>query len=86
MLLHAQYAADHAATVVIKSRNTDVFQAECLGMCKPISSKLLLHTGKAINVRTVDMQAVRQQICDDIIHALIGFHAITGCDSLSAWL
>ena len=84
MLLHAHYAANHAAVVVIKSVDTDVFIIS-LGMSKQFSSRLLFHTGTGTKVRTIDLQAIRSQIGNDITHALIGLHAITGCDSVSGF-
>ena len=83
MLLHAYYAASHSAVVVIKSVETDVFIIS-LGMSKQFTSRLLFHTGTGTKVRTIDLQAIRNQIGDDII-ALIGLHAITGCDSVSGF-
>lgn len=84
LLLHAHYVADHAETVVVKSMDTDVFIIG-LGMSKQFSSELLLHTGTGKNTRTINLQVIREQIGDDIAHALIGLHAITGCDSVSGF-
>jgi 5'-3' exonuclease len=84
MLLHTHYAASHSAVVVIKSIDTDVFIIS-LGMSKQFSSRLLFHTGTGTKVLTIDLQAIRSQIGDDITHALIGLHAITGCDSVSGF-
>ena len=84
MLLHAHYAASHSAAVVIKSVDTDVFIIS-LGVSKQFSSRLLFHTGTQAKVRTIDLQANRSQIGDNIAHALIGLHAFTGCESVSGF-
>ena len=82
LLLHANYTADHAATVVIQSLDWDVFIIG-LGMWKQFSSELLLHTSTGTNVRTINLQVVRQHIGDDIAHASIDLRPINGCDSVS---
>ena len=84
LLLHAHYTAVHAATVVIKSLDSDVFII-CLGMWKQFPSEQLLHTSTGTNVRTINLHVVRQQIGDDIVHALIDLRAINGCDSVSGF-
>ena len=56
-----------------------------IGMSKEFLSGLLFHTGTGTKVRTIDFQAIRNQLGNDITHALIGLHAITGCDSVSGF-
>ena len=81
MLLHAQFAANTAANIIIKSLDTDVFIIS-VGMSWHIQSNLLLHTGKGATVRTVNIQEIRQQLGESTTNALIGLHALTGCDSI----
>ena len=84
LLKYAHYTADHAATVVIKSLDSDVFII-CLGMRKQFPSEQLLHTSTGTNVRTTNLQVVRQQIGDDIAHTSIYLRAINGCDSVGGF-
>ena len=69
---------------MIKSLDSDVFIIG-LGMWKEFSSELLLHTSTGTNVRTINLQVVRQHIGDDIAHASIDLRAINGCDSVSGF-
>ena len=82
MLLHAQYAAERAPSVIIKSLDTDVFII-ALGVSQHITSQFLPHTGKGVTVRTIDLHDIRQQVGVGITNALPGLHALTGCDSVS---
>jgi 5'-3' exonuclease len=84
MLLHAHYVADHSEVVVVKSVDTDVFII-CLAMSKEFSCQLLFHTGTETKIRTIDVQLVRKQLDDEISQAMLGLHALSGCDSVSGF-
>ena len=66
------------------SPDTDVF-INGIALQALIPARLYFHTGKATNVRTIDLQAIHDCIRVDISKALIGLHCFTGCDSVSAF-
>ena len=47
--------------------------------------QLLFHTGTGTKIRTIDVQLVRKQLGDEILHAMLGLHALSGCDSVSGF-
>ena len=86
MFLHAAYAANSSAAtdVIIVSPDTDVFIIG-ISLQSVIPAKLLFHTGRGINLRTIDLKKIEQSIGIDVSKALIGLHCLTGCDSVSAF-
>ena len=86
MYLHAAFAADtNAATdIIIISPDTDVFIIG-ISLQSVIGAKLHFHTGRGINLHTIDLKQIEQSIGNDVSKALIGLHCLTGCDSVSAF-
>ena len=90
MFLHANYISQAASstTIVIKCADTDVFTIG-ITMSKSIAARMLFHTGKGINIRTIDLAFLQQHLQhkygDNYTDALIGLHAFTGCDSVSGF-
>uniref|UniRef100_UPI00358DF722 uncharacterized protein n=1 Tax=Myxine glutinosa TaxID=7769 RepID=UPI00358DF722 len=84
MFLHAAHAAHTSNDVIIVSPDTDVFIIG-IALVPQISAHLYFHTGKGVNLRTIDLKAIYDSIGDDVSQALIGLHCFTGCDSVSAF-
>ena len=87
MFLHAQFASRHpspTSAIVIKSPDTDVFVIG-VAKAKQIESKLLFHTGRGSNRRTLSLSDVSTYLGEDVCNALISFHCFTGCDSVSSF-
>ena len=86
MFLHAAYAANTrgASDIIIESPDTDVFII-AMTFQSVIAARLYFHTGRGMNLRTIDLEKIKQSIGNDVSHALIGLHCMTGCDSVSAF-
>ena len=50
-----------------------------------IAAKVHFHTGRGINLHTIDLKKIEQSTGNDVSKALIGLHCLTGCDSVSAF-
>jgi len=86
MLLHAHYISTQGIrSIIIKSPDTDVFVIGVALVSHLVGSQLYFHTGRDDNVRTIDLQAIQQELGDDIAKAIIGLHCFTGCDSVSSF-
>ena len=88
MLLHAKYAN---GPVVIHADDTDVFIL-LLGHCNVLAN-MHMKIGKGSQSRIIDINKVKAAIasklhakisCQEFCRSLIGMHAFTGCDSVSA--
>ena len=86
IFLHAAYAANSSEVtdIIIVSPDTDVFIIG-ISLQSGIAAKLHFHTGRGINLRTIDLEKIEQSIGNDVSKALIGLHCLTGCDSVSAF-
>ena len=84
MFLHAKHATDHGHSyIVIKSSDTGVEVLACY-FKRFINSGLLFLTGTSARSRIVDITSVFEKFDPKTCDALPGFHAITGCDTVSA--
>ena len=81
MILCAQYLAieNSEKTLYISSPDTDVLLL-LIANYKHLCRKTFFRTGKGDRVRNIDVRIAHQKI--GLLHssALLGFHAITGCD------
>lgn len=84
LLLHSKHVADcGASTAVVSSPDADVAVIGCC-LAKSISSRLLFRTRTAHRVRFIDLTLVAHRL-GSASDALIGLHALTGCDSISSF-
>lgn len=86
LILHAKHAAENGCTsIVIVSEDTDVFVL-CLCFAKAINCSHL-YQKRSIRTRTqlVDIVKARDYLGEKVCDALIGLHAFTGCDTVSAF-
>ncbi|CAC5416826.1 unnamed protein product [Mytilus coruscus] len=84
MFLHAKHAADKGYdSIVIKSSDTDVEVLACYFQ-NCISSNIIILTGTFSKCRLLNVQSMCAKLGENIFRALPGFHAFTGCDSVSA--
>ena len=96
MLLHAKDIASQGFTsIVIHTPDTDV-PIITLGVSMQIHANIYLKNGVKNNVRIISLSLLRQQLkiylpassnraVSDICEALVSLHALTGCDSVSAF-
>jgi hypothetical protein len=84
MLFHAQHAASHGAdAVVISSEDTDVYIL-CLAFSFQIAAPLFLQTSMRNRSTITNITLTAASLGSDVCRALVGMHAYTGCDSVSA--
>ena len=85
MFLHAQHAAINGhQEVIIYSSDTDVEVMACYFQSK-IAARIILDAGVHSHRRLIDIHAVVSNLGPDLCKALPGVHALTGCDSVSAF-
>lgn len=84
MLLHALHAAEsgYKAAIIIAD-HTDVLVLS-LGFSKDIPCCVYQKCGTQNRKRFLDITKLCQSLCKSVAGALIGMHAFTGCDPLSA--
>ena len=85
IIVHAAHAAEEGCSaVVIIADDTDVLVL-CLAFSADISCPLFQKCGTKKRVRFLDITKLRQALGYSVCTALIGMHAYTGCDTVSAF-
>jgi len=57
----------------------------CLGMCHKIPSHLFQKCGTKNWTRFLDITTLSRTLAGSVCDSLIGMHAFTGCDTVSAF-
>ena len=70
--------------ILIKSSDTDVEILACYYADK-ISSELYLHLGTQAKARLINISTLTAHLGPPVCNALLGLHALTGCDMVSAF-
>lgn len=85
MILHAAHAAKEGyKAVIVAADDTDVLVL-CLAFSANILCPLFQKCGTKTRVRYLDINKLHQSLGDGICNALVGMHAFTGCDTVSAF-
>jgi len=85
MLLHAQHAAKAGyKSGVVTAEDTNVLII-CLGLQKAIPVPLYQKCGTKNQTHSIDISKLVQSVGGSVCEALIGLHAFTGCNSVSAF-
>jgi hypothetical protein len=85
IFLHVAHAAkSRSAPIMIASVDTDVFLLG-LAFASVVNVPLFQKSGTSKRCHYVDIRKAAQEIGDGICKAILGFHAFTGCDSVSAF-
>jgi len=88
MLLHANHASNHRfSEVVIHTPDTDVIVI-AVALANTISSDMFIKAGVKDKARIISINRIIQKLPDfstAVTDAIIGFHAFTGCDTVSAF-
>ena len=85
LLLHALHAAESGyKSVIITADDTDVLVL-CLGLSNNIPCPIYQKCGTKNRIRYLDITKLRHALGGDTCEALIGMHAFTGCDTVSAF-
>ena len=86
LILHAAHAGNSGYShVIIKSPDTDV-AVLAAAHCAQINGTVLFLTGTKQRRRYVNISKVSAALGQNVCHALPGFHSLTGCDSVSAFV
>ena len=87
MMLHVRHATSKYSKLVVVSEDTDVFVI-LLGLNSEIGgakeTRIFLRRGKKNKVRLIDLSRLATILGLDLCKALMGVHAFSGCDSVSA--
>jgi hypothetical protein len=83
MLLHAKHASQVYERIVIVCEDTDVLIL-CLALQKDIRN-MYIRCGTKQRMRYIDINKLSTALGSDVCDALLGVHAFTGCDSVSAF-
>lgn len=85
MLLHALHAAESGyKAVIITAEDTDVLVL-CVGFVKDIPCLVYQKSGTQNRTRFLDINKLGQSLGNSVCHSLVGMHAFTGCDTVSAF-
>ncbi len=85
MLLHALHASDNGyRQLSIYSSDADVEVLACHHQ-RNIPARIVIVSGTQNNSRFVDISSVCNKLGEDVCEVLPGLHALTGCDSVSAF-
>lgn len=86
VLLHASHMASQGyRCIIIRSPDTDIAVLAC-SFSHDIDARLLFWTGTKQRQRYLDATAIGNTLGSDVSKALLGMHALTGCDSTSAFI
>ena len=73
-------------SIVVSSRDTDVLLLLIAHFSKMKCKKLWMKSGTSKKPRYIQIHDIHTRLPKDIVDALLAFHAITGCDSVSQYL
>ena len=86
LLFHAKNAADqNHSKIVVKSSDVDV-EVLFIHHAKEINAYHYMLSGTKSRMRYIDVSQIVENLGENICDALIGLHAFTGCDSVSAFV
>ena len=86
VMLHAKHASQHGCkSITIRSPDSDVGILMLYYQQDIRSTQLWFHTGKEKRNRFIPIHAITTKIPVALVKALPGLHALTGCDSNSAF-
>ena len=85
MLLHSLHAArSRFASVVIVSEDTDVLVL-LLAFKRFIPSSVFIKCGSQTRVKYIEVSRIVESVAATVCRSLLGFHAFSGCDTVSAF-
>ena len=85
LFLHANHASqDGHDNILLVSDDTDVFII-ALAMAEKIKSRLYMKAGTQHRTTYSDITTIASTTGDDLCQAILGMHALTGCDIVSSF-
>lgn len=85
LILHAAHASSQGSTTIIWSPDTDVAIIALGTIAIDCNRTVWFATGTGNRRRLIDLSHMALHLGKDISSALIGLHALTGCDSVSSF-
>ena len=85
LLLHASHASRTSSRIVFQSPDTDVAVLCTAHFNKLLCAELWFKMGVHDNLRFIPIHQACQKLGQLLSSALVGFHALTGCDSVSSF-
>lgn len=85
IVLHMAHAAKSGFyTLIVVSEDTDVFIL-CLAFNHLVQASIFFKCGTKTRVKYISISSISQAIGKDLCRSLLGMHAYTGCDTVSAF-
>lgn len=85
VIVHAAHASKAGyKSIIMVSEDTDVMVL-CLANNANINSKIFMKQGTKTRTKYIDISKMAGRLGHDVCEALIGLHAFTGCDTVSAF-
>lgn len=84
MLLHAQHSSAQYGSILLRCSDTDVLVL-CVAHASSIAARIFMQTGGKGPNRILDVSTIAEKLGPQSCSALLGFHAVTGCDSTSSF-
>ena len=92
MILHAKHASHYYRDIVIHIPDTDIIVL-AIAFSKDIDSNILVKTGVKNKARIISIEIIIDKLVkrfsmkniSSATHAILGLHAFTGCDTVSAF-
>ena len=84
ILLHCQHASNMYPSIIVSAEDTDVF-IFCLAFQGQLGAYIFIKCGTATRTRLIDIRKITNVLGQKVCEALLGMHAFTGCDSVSAF-
>lgn len=84
MFLHAMHASYGNTSVIINAEDTDVIIL-CIGYREKKKKKSYQKCGTHNRIRYIEIDKLVHSLGESVCWALIGLHAFTGCDTVSAF-
>ena len=85
LLLRAKHAAiPHVKAIIISSEHTGV-RMLCISFAHAIPVPIFQQCVSQHHARYIDISKVGSALGEDVCKVLLGLHAFTGCDSVSAF-
>ncbi|MES9880098.1 MAG: hypothetical protein ABW185_04375 [Sedimenticola sp.] len=81
LVLHCMHS--DAECIVVLARDTDVLVLLVAHFHKMKCQKMWMKAGTAKRRKYIPVHEIRQQLTEPVVDALIPFHAMTGCDTVS---
>ena len=83
ILLHAKHASITCGRLIIQSPDTDVAVLSVYFFSTLLGNELWFKTGTRDKLRYIPIHGVQDKLGRSVCDSLLGFHAVTGCDTTS---